>query len=81
MDGACGVTIAAQPKLFALPFDESKLGRNQRAVLERIDRYGWVSAREAGRIVYLQRRRLVKRRWRRDGKTSVWIRDPRRGRE
>ena len=99
------MTVAAQPKLFMLPFDEAKLGRNQRAVLARIDSYGWVSAREAGRIVYLQRginpdvapkawllsagldvlkslqrRLLVKRRWRRNGKTSVWVRDPRRGR-
>lgn len=32
-----------------------RLGVNQHAVLARIDRYGWVRVREAGRIVYLNR--------------------------
>jgi hypothetical protein len=57
MGAALGVTAAQRP-LFKLPpptVDESKLGPNQRAVLERIDRFGDVGTREAGRIVYRRR--------------------------
>jgi hypothetical protein len=49
------VSAVAQQRLFPLAFDESKLGPNQRDVLARIDRWGYVRPREAGRIVYLNR--------------------------
>lgn len=49
------MTTASQERLFPLAVDESKLGPNQRDVLARIDRYGEISARAAGRIVYRNR--------------------------
>jgi len=49
------VSNPAQQRLFPLRVDESKLGSNQRAVLARLERYGRIRVREAGRIVYLNR--------------------------
>lgn len=49
------MSAVAQERLFPLRVDESKLGSNQRDVLARIDRYGGVRVREAGRIVYINR--------------------------
>lgn len=43
--------MRAQPRKPAQP----RLGRNQRAVLARLERYGAVRVREVGRIVYLNR--------------------------
>lgn len=51
------MSIATQERLFPLAIDESKLGSNQRGVLARIDRYGSIRLREAGRIVYINRGR------------------------
>jgi hypothetical protein len=50
------LTVAAQERLFPLEVDESKLGSNQRDVLAWIDRWGSISPRVAGRIVYRNRR-------------------------
>ncbi len=50
------MTRATQERLFPLAVDESKLGPNQRDVLARIDLYGEISVRAAGRIVYRNRR-------------------------
>lgn len=50
------MTVAAQQRLFPLAVDESKLGSNQRDVLAWIDRWGSISPRVAGRIVYRNRR-------------------------
>jgi hypothetical protein len=47
--------LREQERLFAVPLDESKLGPNQQDVLSWIDRWGWVSVRAAGRIVYRNR--------------------------
>lgn len=49
------MTTKTQDRLFPLALDESKLGSNQRAVLAWIDRWGSVSARVAGRVVYRTR--------------------------
>lgn len=46
---------ATQERLFPLAVDESKLGPNQRDVLVWIDRWGEISPRVAGRIVYRNR--------------------------
>lgn len=54
------MTVAAQPTLFKLPappVDESKLGPNQQDVLARIDRFGSIGLRAAGRVVYRNRDR------------------------
>jgi hypothetical protein len=50
------MTPATQQQLFPLALDESKLGPNQQDVLAWIDRWGSISVREAGRIVYRNRR-------------------------
>jgi hypothetical protein len=49
------VSSVVQERLFPLRVDETKLGSNQQDVLARIDRYGSVRVREAGRIVYINR--------------------------
>ena len=50
---------APQLALFVAPKSRQpkpvRLGANQQAVLARIDRYGWVRVREAGRIVCINR--------------------------
>jgi hypothetical protein len=49
------VTFATQQRLFPQPIDESKLGPNQQEVLARIDRFGGIGVRAAGRIVFANR--------------------------
>jgi hypothetical protein len=49
------LTQATQDRLFPLALDESKLGANQRDVLAWIDRWGSISVRVAGRVVYRNR--------------------------
>lgn len=49
------MSVATQERLFEPAFDETRLGHNQRAVLAWIDRWGSISVRAAGRIVYRQR--------------------------
>jgi hypothetical protein len=47
--------VSVQPRLFHVDVDEARLGPVEREILARVDRYGWVGEREAGRIVYLGR--------------------------
>jgi len=44
--------VNAQPRLYPAPVDERTLDDVARTVLEAIDKFGSITARQAGRIVY-----------------------------
>ena len=51
------MTAGVQQRLFPVARPAAPLGPNQRDVLARIDRFGSIGVREAGRIVYSNRGR------------------------
>lgn len=76
------MTTAVQQRLFPVAVKETTLGTNQRDVLARIDKYGAIGVRHAGRIVYANRGRnpdLIDKDWLRSAGFRVLLSLKRRG--